>query len=139
MWGLAFVLPALIFFCAFAIYPVVKGLSLSFTMSSVFTTEWVGLQHFREFLSSPVFWKGVNNTLMHVLYTVPIATIGPLVIALIVARSSEKYHNFLRFAFYVPGLTAGVIMAAVWIFMTFPASKYVTTFKKLLSKNFPGQ
>ena len=120
IWGAAFVGPSLLFFAVFSVYPIIKAITLSFSRANVFGSEFIGLGHFAEFLASPLFWLGVKNTLLFTAYTVPVAAIVPLVLALIVARSGEKFHNFLRFAFYIPELSAGVIIAALWKWIFHP-------------------
>ena len=124
-WGAAFVTPSLLFFAVFSAYPIIKGITLSFSQASVFGSQFIGFDNFAEFLSDPLFWRGVKNALLFTAYTVPFTALFPLFLALIVARSGEQLHNFLRFAFYIPGLSAGVIIAALWKWLFHPTKGFL--------------
>jgi len=121
LWGLAFIAPALCFYFLFSVYPFTKGISLAFFRASVFGSEFSGLANYREMFSEPLFWGAVKNTLMFTIITVPAVTVIPFVIAVMAARLSTAYQHFIRFAFYVPMLSAGVIISAFWKYFFHPS------------------
>jgi multiple sugar transport system permease protein len=120
--GWVFIGPALLSFCIFGLYPIIKGLTLSFYSADVFGKEFIGFDNFKEYLTDPLFWKGFKNTLLFTVYTVPLISFIPLALALLVGRASKQVHNFLRFTYYIPELSAGVIIASLWQWIFHPTN-----------------
>ena len=73
-YGLLFVLPAVIFFAIFFLYPIVIGFSLSLTDFTLLKPPvWVGLQNYQDLLNDRLFLKSLNVTIGFVLgSTVPV-------------------------------------------------------------------
>lgn len=118
--GILFLAPALILFLIFTVYPIVSAISLSFYDAGLRYKEFVGLANFRQLIDNEIFWKGVKNTLKYVTITVPPIAILPLAVSVLGYRLSKTFRAFLRFAFYVPTLAAGVVISIVWRWIFHP-------------------
>lgn len=121
--GYAFVLPFLVMFVLFWLYPNLKALKLSFEQYSGYgNATWVGFANYRAFLSYPVFWTELWNTLfywvVHAVILVPLA----LILALLVRSPRVKGGRFWRPLIFLPQVFNIVVISL--------------TFKVLFSTNF---
>lgn len=111
--GYLFLLPALIVLAIFLIYPVVYGAALSlFNYSVLAPPEFVGLHNFRNLLVDREFRSALANSLRYLLI-VPAIQVASLALAILVNRRLRGISIF-RAAFYVPVITAAVVVAVAW-------------------------
>jgi multiple sugar transport system permease protein len=54
--------PIVVFECVFVVYPIIRGMLLSFHQTSFGVTKFVGLAQYREMLHDPIFWSSVRTT-----------------------------------------------------------------------------
>src|ERR1043165_1562386 len=82
--GYLFLLPSLLAFCIFIVFPVVASFYLSFTSYDILTPpRFVGLRTYRYMLSGdPVFWKVLGNTIYYSAVQVPLNLFVALGLAL---------------------------------------------------------
>ena len=73
-WGLGFVLPVVVFFAMFSVFPVFFGFYLSLTDYDLLSPPlFVGLDNFRNLVSDKLFLTALVNTLIFVVgATVPV-------------------------------------------------------------------
>ena len=65
LWGLAYILPAMLLLLAFTLYPLVMVLRTAFYQKYVYITNsgtGFGLSSFRWVLEDPTFWLACQNT-----------------------------------------------------------------------------
>ena len=120
--GTLFLLPALILFCIFSIYPILSAVSLSFYDAEIRYKEFIGFDNFKRLVKNEIFWKGVFNTLKYILFIVPPVVIFPFGVAVLSYKFKKGWQIFFRFAFYMPALAAGVIISIVWRWIFNPVS-----------------
>jgi multiple sugar transport system permease protein len=114
-----FLLPGLMLFAAFVIYPMLYSLRISFYDWNVIKpakSEFVGLDNYRMLLSAPVFRRAVLNTLAYTAITVP----GQMTLALIVAVLLDQKirgKTFFRVAYYLPVITSWVIVTLIFEYL----------------------
>lgn len=120
--SLPFLLPALLIYGAFALYPMVDALWLSFFdwdgVSS--DREWVGLENYVQiFTRDPVFWTAVQNSLIWVVLSLIIPTAIGLAFA-VGLDQKLRGRNVLRAALYLPAIIASIAVATMWSWMYNP-------------------
>ena len=102
-------------------YPLVflADLSLHRLDASSPAPSWIGLENYRELLSSPMFWQVLGNTALYTGLTVPLSIALGLALALALDQRL-KGADFLRTLFYTPVVlpTVAVATIALWIFNT---------------------
>ena len=118
--GLGFIAPACLLFILFSLIPLIKGISLSMYKADAFGSEFVGLSNFKEMFASRLFWKGFRHTLVFTGISVPIFTSIPLFVSILAARTTRAFQYYIRFAFYIPEIAAGVVIVAVWKWIFHP-------------------
>lgn len=119
-WGYIFIAPAMIPFLIFTIYPLIQGISLSFYKAGVNRDRWefIGLKNYTNLLTrDPVFPTAIKNTFLFVVGVVPAAMIICLFVAVLIYPLSQRKQTFFRAAFYMPVVSAGVVLAMVWVYM----------------------
>ncbi|MDR6550484.1 sugar ABC transporter permease [Paenibacillus qinlingensis] len=112
--GWLFVLPMLLFFVLFVVYPILKAIKSSFYGFDYTKYYWSGLDNYRTIFMDPLFWKSIRNTLEFVLYLVPSITVIALMIAVTIHTYPKKMQSFFKAAFYIPGVTSIVSLTLVW-------------------------
>lgn len=110
-----FLLPTLAVIGLFSLYPVVKAFTLSLTDYHALrrSGDFIGLENYREILHDPLFWKGVKNTAIYVVGTVPITVVLALAIAMLL-NQAIRFRAFYRLAYFVPYVTTAVAVSMVW-------------------------
>ena len=137
--GYLFLLPSLIFFIGFVIYPMVMCIFTSFFDSSMNRADvFIGLQNYVELFHDSVFLGALRNTLIIVVVSVPITCIFSLWVASVIYRLRDVYTSFYRCVFYLPVVTGSVAVTVVWKWMFNPyygLLNYVFKELGILSRN----
>lgn len=124
--GLLFVTPLIVYFLIFQLAPMVIAFVLSFTeYDGMSSATWVGLDNYIKLITNkdnlyPDFWKSLLVTVEYILLTVPLNILMALIVSALL-NSKVKGERFFKTAFYVPSVTAGVAISALWKFMLDPS------------------
>ena len=111
------VLPALIIVVAVAFYPVINGIVLSLTDSTVTAFgSFVGLENYAEMFRNPDFLEGLSNTVIYTVVSVVLEFVLGLAIALAINRAFRG-RGLVRAAVLVPWAFPTVISAVMWRLM----------------------
>ncbi|MDY4610690.1 MAG: sugar ABC transporter permease [Sphaerochaetaceae bacterium] len=114
-----YILPWIIGFVGFQLYPFIASFIYSFTDFSILKPmKFVGLANYeRMFTSDRLFWKSLKATMIYVLMAVPGKLIFALFIALIL-NMKIKFINFFRTIYYLPSILGGsVAISILWKFL----------------------
>ncbi len=132
-WGYVFVLPVMVGFFLFMVYPMLTGISLSFTKWSGFgPREWVGFANYAKMFRDAHFIKAVWNT---VYYTIGILLIGvplALLLAMLLNQKFLKGRNLFRLIYYLPVVTMMAAVSMVWKWLLSPNYGLVNYFLGLV-------
>jgi trehalose/maltose transport system permease protein len=111
------VLPALIIVVAIAFYPVLYGIVLSLTDSTVTSFgSFVGFENYAEMFQNPDFIEGLTNTVIFTGASVALEFVIGLGIALAINRAFRG-RGLVRAAVLVPWAFPTVISAVMWRLM----------------------
>ncbi len=114
-----YIMPWIIGFFVFQLYPFIASLVYSFTEFSVLKPmKFVGVDNYvKMFTADRLFWKSLKATLLYVLMAVPGKLIFALIIALIL-NMKIKFINFFRTLYYLPSILGGsVAVSIIWKFL----------------------
>ena len=114
--GFVLILPWLIGFCIFKLYPFVSSLVYSFTDYDLFkgVQNVVGFQNYIDAFTNPKNVKALQVTFTYAFMTVPLKLIFALFIAYIL-NFKIKGVGLFRTAYYVPSILGGsVAIAVLW-------------------------
>ncbi|RKR75291.1 carbohydrate ABC transporter permease [Frondihabitans australicus] len=120
-----FVVPALLLFLVFLVYPMVDTVVMSFFSWNGFITTspvFVGISNYvRIFTQDPVFWPAFRNTVIWVVLSLLVPTTLGLLLAL--GLNQKLFgRNLLRSAFYIPAVLASIAVATMWVWLYNPQS-----------------
>ena len=120
-YGLLFVLPAVIFFAIFFLYPIVIGFGLSLTDFTLLKPPvWVGLQNYQDLLNDRLFLKSLNVTIGFVLgSTVPVWVISLAMAVLFFQRFPGR--ELMKVLFFTPLLPSVVVVSVIWKLLLHPS------------------
>ncbi|MFO7323101.1 MAG: sugar ABC transporter permease [Chloroflexota bacterium] len=125
-WGFYFVLPSVLFFVIFFLYPILSGFYYSLTDFTLLRPpQWVGLQNYQDLLKDRLFIKSIGVTLQFVLgSTVPVWIISLL--AAVVFFQKFRGREVLKLLFFTPVLPSLVVVAVVWRILLHPSGVLTT-------------
>ena len=113
-----FLLPFMLFFVGFVLYPMFMCVYTSFFDATMGREDiFVGFDNYVKLSSDPVFWKGLWNTLIIVLVSVPVTCIFSLWVASAISKMPVAATSAFRCIFYLPVVTGSVAVTVVWKWM----------------------
>ncbi len=110
-----FILPALLIFLVFGVYPFFKVFQLSVMSWDGISPEvkFVGLQNFIEVLHDRVWWASVLNAAWITFLALTIQNGVALILALLCAQNIRGGHVY-RVIFYLPPVLSGIVIGLIW-------------------------
>ena len=127
-WG--FVLPFLVAYAIFLIYPVLRMFEMSFTNKSLIGSggaEFLGLANYKELFSDPAFWSSLWHTALFTILSTPPLVILALVFAMLTNRIRFAQW-FFRFTFFAPFILPVSVAALIWIWIYQPGFGLISSY-----------
>ena len=116
--GYLFMLPFLLFFVGFVVYPMFMCIYTSFFDATMNREDiFIGFQNYVDLFNDPVFWKALTNTLIIVVVSVPVTCAFSLWIATLISKMPVTATSAFRCIFYLPVVTGSVAVTMVWKWM----------------------
>ncbi len=116
--GYAFMLPSLIFFGGFVIYPMIQCIVTSFYDSTMGREDiFIGFGNYVKLAKDPIFWGALRNTIVIVLVSVPVTCVFALWVSSILTSLKGWQCSLFRCVFYLPVVTGSVAVTVVWKWM----------------------
>jgi multiple sugar transport system permease protein len=113
-WGYLFLLPVIIGFLVFTIFPVVMSLYYSFTnYDGVTPAKFVGLQNYIDLFTNGDFGSALWHTVYFTIGTVPLGVILAVVVAVLLNQKIRGL-NLYKSAFFIPVIVSFTSIAMVW-------------------------
>lgn len=124
-----FVLPFLILFSTFFVYPFCMSILLSFYKTAGPRHQvFVGLEHFLFLFRDALFWKALGNTTRYVLIFLSIQIPASLGLALLLNNPHLRFRNFFRYAFFSSHLVGSVFVAVLFSLLLTPRHGLINRF-----------
>ncbi len=116
-----FLLPALIFFAGYQVYPIVRVLWISFTDYEFLTDEparWVGFGNYIQAMNDPLMWVSLWRAALFTIMFLPGCIILPLLLAILVDRvKSPRLATLYRVILIIPALIPSTLVFVLWKWM----------------------
>ncbi|HMR49126.1 MAG TPA: sugar ABC transporter permease [Arachnia sp.] len=111
------VAPGVIWVLVFALWPFLNTVLLAFTDARPLQpANFVGLENFQRLFEDERFAYALTTSLVYVVVCVPILTLLPLLLAMLVYQKIPAIGIF-RTTFYFPVIASAVVVAIVWEFL----------------------
>ncbi len=112
--GLYFVLPALLLYAVFFIYPFLRTIFLSMTdWNGVLPPNFTGFENYTRLFNDPQMWNSLRNNVIWVVF----GTAAPIVIGLflsVVLWTGAKGSLFFRTIYFLPVVISPVVIGVIW-------------------------
>lgn len=131
LWGLLFTAPALLLILGLRIYPMVKGIQVSFTKYDIFTPGvYNGLANYRWALTNPRNLNALRVTFQYLAFLIVPRTILALILALMF-REISRGARFLELMIYSPNVITMVVGGLVFATLFQPNSLMDNIFRPI--------
>ena len=112
-----FLLPALIGFVVFYLYPAIRGVYISFTDWNLIANEgnWIGTDNYDRLIDDSRVWDSLKVTIRYTVINIVSQTILAVGIAVLMDRLTKSV--VIRGIILFPWLIPNVIVAMLWVWM----------------------
>ena len=120
--GFGFVLPFLIAYALFLLWPVLLGLRMSFynwNLAGGGTADFLGLGNYQELFADPNFWSSLWHTILFTVLSTPVLVVHALALALLINRAIPAKWLF-RLAFFAPFVLPVTVVVLIWNWLFTP-------------------
>ena len=121
-WLYLFLLPTVILYSAYTIWPILASIRYSLLDWNGFDSDgvFIGLANYSELASDPQFWNAFANTLKFLVLAVPLRVGLALVLAVALNDPRLPFVRIMRTALFLPVVTTGAIVGVVMRFVLDP-------------------
>jgi ABC-type sugar transport system permease subunit len=130
----AFIAPVVILFSIFRIYPSFRTLIYSFFRVELIKRKetFIGFANFFDLFQDDIFLKALSNTLLYVVFIVPISAAIGMILAFIF-DNVKRFKETLKAVYFAPMITSTVAAAMIWSWLYDPRFGLFNNVLKLLS------
>lgn len=108
------ILPALVLFVVFVIYPLLEGAWISLhRWDGLSAMEWIGLDNYKFVFKDKVFWKAMTNTFQFAIGVTIIKNIAGLVLAVLLNKKIVG-RTFFRASVFMPVTISFIVIGILW-------------------------
>lgn len=118
-----FVLPFILSFCIFWIYPLFSTVKMSFQSILPGQVEWVGFANYGKLIKDTTFHTAIKNSFTYMLLTIALLIPFPMLFAVMMDGNLVKAKGLWKALLYLPALTSVVISGTLFRLMF---SEYAT-------------
>lgn len=112
-----FLLPAIVLFLLFSIYPIVSAIIYSFEQFDYLNPPtWVGFQNFAYIFKDQQFWYEWRNCFVFLFWNL-IFFILPVLLAIAINEMRPRIASYFRFVYYLPAMLPPVVTYYLWQWM----------------------
>ena len=109
-------LPALILFFTFLIYPTIQVFRMSMVKWGGFSNnqQFVGLDNFKILWQDENFFRTIQNTILLIVVVTLFTVVLAVLFAAILSTEKIRGNNFFRIIFYIPNILSIVVIAGIF-------------------------
>ena len=109
-----FLLPALLFYVSFRLYPYAQTFWYGLhDWNGMTPPRWVGLGNYAEALQDPYFWRAAYQTLAFMAIDITLPLIVALTLAITVSEVTRG-RTFFRVALFTPYVLSAAVVSVMW-------------------------
>ncbi|WP_342424835.1 ABC transporter permease subunit [Paenibacillus sp. FSL E2-0178] len=110
-------IPVILYYVVFHYAPM-YGAIIAFKdfspMKGILGSDWVGLQHFRDFFSSYYFWRILSNTIIISVYSILFMFPAPIILALLINEvRNQSFKRIVQTFSYMPYFISLVVICGM--------------------------
>ncbi len=112
--GWIYILPALLFFLVFMVYPVLSSLLLVTQKWQGLSRQFVGLGNFVRMWHDKIFWKALGHNFLFMIIQIPIMIALAMVLAVILNQGITRMRSVFRTIYFLPCVTSLVAYSVLF-------------------------
>ncbi|MCC7164289.1 MAG: sugar ABC transporter permease [Anaerolineae bacterium] len=121
-WAYLFILPSLITFALFTLFPVIWSLIISFQDYSIvrggtWVTPFYENYRISFTMLNGIFVTAIRNTVFYTIFTVTANILFGLILASLIQPLGNRMRTFFRAAYYLPAVTSALIIGLTWAYI----------------------
>ncbi|MEU6783016.1 sugar ABC transporter permease [Nonomuraea angiospora] len=115
-WIYLFLLPTLVGYGAYTIYPLLASWWFAFLDWPGFADAgtFIGVENFARLIEDELFWNAFWNSIVFLVVAVPLRVGLALALAIVLNRRKTPFKGFFRTLFFLPVVTTGAIVGIVF-------------------------
>ena len=113
-------IPAIVFYLLFSIVPLAIVGRLSLFKTNYITSYYVGLYHYAKIFTEPEILQVIINSFLYAILLMLGSMILNISTGLMVIDMRKWVHDTVRFVYYIPVFTSGIIIGTVWRWILHP-------------------
>lgn len=122
-----FLLPFMIAYLLFMIYPIFKGFYTSLCDVELnFTQTFSGLSNYEKMFADKFFWQAIKNTLIYTALNTPALVVSGLVFAMLL-NAKLRGNVVFRTIYFLPYVLSISVVVYIWKFILQPYSGLLNT------------
>jgi multiple sugar transport system permease protein len=119
--GWLFLVPALVFFIGYQVWPIARVLWLSFTNFQFLSDkppQWVWFDNYAQALQDPLMWASLGRAALFTIMFLPGTIILPLLLAILVDRiANQRLATLYRVILLIPAVIPSTLIFVLWKWM----------------------
>lgn len=118
-WGYFFILPSAVLIGVFYVWPILRGLYLSFTKTGSFGqgASWTGVTNYRQLIADSEVWRALGNSFLYMGIVVVLGVPVAVVIAALLNLPRLKLVSTFRVIYFLPVVVMPVAVGLIWRLM----------------------
>jgi ABC-type sugar transport system permease subunit len=132
LWIFLFLLPFLLLFGAFTLWPLLATAVYSFSdwngIDALSAQNFVGLGNYQELMRDPLFWQSFWNTLLFAIINTVIKLPLSLFLAILLTRKWLWFKRFFRTVFFVPIILPVALAGQIFTLLLNPSNGALDSF-----------
>lgn len=130
--ALLFLLPFLAVYCLFTIWPMLKGVQMTFfKWTLIKKMHYIGWDNYRQVLHDREMWSALGHSAFFVILTTPTMLVLAILLALIANRRSFL-QKFYRSIFFIPSVLSVAVASYLGLFVFQPYTGLVNSVLHLI-------
>ena len=112
--GWVYILPAIILYCTFLLYPILSSLFLVTRKWKGFNNTYVGLGNFVRMAHDGVFIQALGHNFFFMAVQIPLMILLALILAVILNQGIKRYRGTFRVIYFLPCVTSLVAYSVLF-------------------------
>ena len=123
-------IPVLIYFVIFRYVPLLLSLIISLEKyqpaKGIFSSKWVGIEYYKQFINSVFFWRLIRNTLGINFLQLTVGFVAPIILALLLNEVGRmRYKKLVHTVTYLPNFISSVVVVGMVVTFLSPSTGLV--------------
>ncbi|MFS2151909.1 carbohydrate ABC transporter permease [Rhizobium sp. Rhizsp42] len=132
-----FILPAAVIFTVLFLAPTIASFWFSLTRWDLFTTEFIGLENYKQFFREPFLIQGLTNTVIYAVATSAAKTVLGLLLAVLLT-SGLWAQGLLRTVIFFPVLVSTIGVGITFSVLMHPTRGIINVALAAIGVHGPG-